>query len=93
MAMPKRLKKTHHLAIEFKNTRSGKALGKALIQGEIKVRVHGPGKTEQTKGLMGMARHFGADFDLSQKGRYGAMCKFNLEDGKGWQARFWYEVK
>lgn len=89
MAMPKGLKETHHIAIEFKDARSGKA----LTQGEVKVKVQGPGKTEQTKDLMGMAGHFGADFDLSQKGRYGVMCKFNLEDGKGRQARFWYEVK
>jgi hypothetical protein len=89
MAVPKGLKETHHIAVEFKDARSGKA----LTQGEVKVKVQGPDKTEQTKDLMGMAGHFGADFDLSRKGRYGVMCKFNLEDGKGRQARFWYEVK
>ena len=89
MAAPKGLKETHHLAIEFKDARSGTPLTK----GEVKVRVQGPGKSEQTKDLIGMSGHFGADFDLSRNGKYGVMCKFILEDGKARQARFWYEVK
>ena len=40
-----------------------------------------------------MQGHFGADFDLSKKGKYGVMCKFQLKDGKVRQSKFWYTVK
>ena len=52
-----------------------------------------PDKSFQDKGLMGMQGHFGADFDLSKKGKYGVMCKFQLKDGKVRSAKFWYTVK
>src|SRR6185369_16607579 len=64
MEMPKDVKETHHIMVEFK------------------VKVQGPDKVEQTKDLMGMQGHFGADFDLSKKGKYGVMAKFQLKDGK-----------
>lgn len=89
MAMPKGMKETHHLAVEFKDVKSGKALTK----GEVKVKVQGPGNASQMKDLMGMQGHFGADFDLSKKGRYGVMAKFKLSDGKVRSAKFWYEMK
>ena len=40
-----------------------------------------------------MEGHFGADFDLSKKGKYGVMAKFKLADGKVRSAKFWYTVK
>ena len=52
-----------------------------------------PDKTEQTKDLMGMKGLFGADFDLSKKGKYGMMSKFQMRDGKARSARFWYTAK
>ena len=89
MEMPKGVKETHHIMVEFKDAKSGKA----LTEGEVKVKVQGPDKAEQTKDLMGMQGHFGADFDLSKKGKYGVMCKFQLKDGKVRSAKFWYTVK
>jgi hypothetical protein len=89
MNMPKGMKETHHIAVEFKDAKSGKA----LTEGEVKVKVQNPDKSSQTKDLMGMQGHFGADFDLSKKGKYGVMCKFQLKDGKVRSSKFWYTVK
>jgi len=50
-------------------------------------------KTEQTKDMTVMHGHFGADFTLAKKGKYGVMCKFKLPDGKERSSRFWYEIK
>jgi hypothetical protein len=89
MDMPKGMKETHHIAVDFKDVKSGKA----LTEGEVKVKVQGPDKAVQTKDLMGMQGHFGADFDLSKKGKYGVMAKCLLKDGKVRTAKFWYTVK
>ena len=89
MEMPKEMKETHHISVEFKDAKSGKA----LTEGEVKVKVQNPDKSDQTKDLMGMQGHFGADFDFSKKGKYGVMCKFQLKDGKTRSAKFWYTVK
>jgi len=89
MEMPKEMKETHHIAVEFKDAKTGKA----LTEGDVKVKVQNPDKSDQTKDLMGMEGHFGADFDMSQKGKYGVMSKFQLKDGKSRSAKFWYTVK
>ena len=89
MEMPKDMKETHHIAVEFKDAKTGKA----LTEGEVKVKIQNPDKSEQTKDLMGMQGHFGADFNLSKKGKYGVMSKFELKDGKVRSAKFWYTVK
>lgn len=89
MEIPKGMKETHHIAVEFKDAKSGKA----LTEGDVKVKVQNPDKSDQTKDLMGMQGHFGADFDFSKKGKYGVMCKFQLKDGKTRSAKFWYTVK
>ena len=89
MEMPAGMKETHHIMVEFKDAKTGKA----LTEGDAKMKVQGPDKVEQTKELMGMQGHFGADFDLSKKGKYGVMCKFKLKDGKIRNSKFWYTVK
>jgi hypothetical protein len=89
MEMPMEMKESHHIAVEFKDVKSGKA----LTEGEVKVKVQNPDKSVQAKDLMGMQGHFGADFDLSKKGKYGVMCKFQLKGGKVHSAKFWYTVK
>lgn len=89
MEMPKGMKETHHIMVEFKDAKTGKA----LTEGDVKVKAQGPDKAEQTKDLMGMEGHFGADFDLSKKGKYGVMCKFKLKDGQVRSSKFWYTVK
>jgi len=89
MEMPKGMKETHHIAVEFKDTKTGKA----LTDGQVTVKVQNPDKSDQTRELTGMQGHFGADFDLSKKGKYGVMSKFLLNDGKTRSAKFWYTVK
>jgi hypothetical protein len=89
MEMPGNMKETHHISVAFKDAKSGKA----LTEGTVSVKVQNPDKSMQTKELMGMQGHFGADFELSKKGKYGVMCKFLLKDGKTRQAKFWYSVK
>jgi len=89
MEMPKGVKETHHISLALKDVKSGKA----LTEGQATVKLQGPDKQEQTMELMGMHGHFGADFDMSKKGKYGVMCKFKTADGKVRQAKFWYTVK
>ena len=89
MELPKGVKETHHIMVAFKDAKTGKA----LTEGEVKLKVQGPDKTEQTKDLMAMEGHFGADFELSKKGKYGVMSKFKLKDGKVRNSKFWYTVK
>jgi len=89
MEMPKGMKETHHVAVEFKDAKTGKA----ITAGEVNLKIQGPDKADQTKALMAMQGHFGADFDLSKKGKYGIMSKFKVKDGKVRSAKFWYEVK
>ncbi|MDD2310585.1 MAG: hypothetical protein PHH91_13470 [Desulfuromonadaceae bacterium] len=89
MKMPKGVKETHHVSVAFKDVKSGKA----LTEGAATIKVQNPDKSTQVKELMGMHGHFGADFELSKKGKYGVMCKFQLKDGKIRQAKFWYTVK
>jgi hypothetical protein len=89
MDMPAGVKETHHIHVEFTDVKTGKA----LTEGEVKVKVQGPDKVEQTKDLMGMQGHFGSDFDLSKKGKYGVMARFKLKDGKVRDSKFWYTVK
>ena len=89
MEMPKGVKETHHISVAFKDAKSGKA----LTEGDVKLKIMGPDKSEAVKDLMGMQGHFGADVEMVKKGKYGVMCKFQLKDGKIRQAKFWYTVK
>ena len=89
MEMPKGVKETHHISVSFKDVKSGKA----LTEGEVKIKVQNPDKSDQSKDLMGMHGHFGADVVMTAKGKYGVMCKFKLQDGKVRNAKFWYTVK
>jgi hypothetical protein len=95
MEMPKGMKETYHLMVSFKDVKTGKA----LTDGQVKVKVVGPNKSEQVKDLAGMGSmgtmggHFGADFDFSKKGKYGVMAKFKLADNKEKSVKFRYEVK
>jgi hypothetical protein len=83
------MKETHHIMVVFSDAKSGKKLS----EGDVKVKVMGPDKTEQMKDLMGMEGGFGADFTLAKPGKYGVMAKFMLKDGKVRSAKFWYTVK
>lgn len=87
--MSKGMKDTHHLMVQFVDAQSGKA----LTSGDVKVKIVGPDKSEQVKDLVGMEGHFGADFAMAKKGRYGIMSKFRLTGGKVESSKFWYQVK
>jgi len=89
MEMPKGVKETHHISVMFKDAKTGKP----ITGGEVMLKVQAPDKSEQTKELMAMQGHFGADVTLAKKGKYGIMSKFKLTDGKVRTAKFWYEVK
>ncbi len=83
------MKETHHIMVMFTDAKSGKKLS----DGEVKVKVQGPDKSEQVKDLMGMEGGFGSDFTMPKKGKYGIMAKFKLADGKVRTVKFWYTVK
>jgi hypothetical protein len=87
--IPKGVKETHHISLALKDVKSGKT----LTEGEATIKVQAPDKKEQTRELMGMHGHFGGDFEMGKKGKYGVMCKFKTADGKVRQAKFWYIVK
>ena len=89
MEMPAGMKDTHHLMIVFADAKTGKMLS----EGEVKVKIVGPAKSEQVITLMGMSGGFGSDVNLSKKGKYGIMTKFLLKGGKVRSSKFWYEVK
>jgi hypothetical protein len=89
MEMPAGMKDTHHLMVMFTDAKTGKTLS----EGEAKVKIAGPDKSEQVKTMMGMEDGFGADVNFSKKGKYGIMTKFKLADGKVRSVKFWYEAK
>jgi hypothetical protein len=89
MEMPKGVKETHHISLVLKDVKSGTT----MTEGTVTVKVQNPDNSTQTKEMMGMHGHFGADFDFSKGGKYGVMCKFQLKGGKSRQAKFWYTVK
>lgn len=89
MEMPKGVKESHHIAVSFNDMKTGRSVEK----GEVTIKVQAPDKSEQTKDLPAMHGHFGADFEMKAKGKYGVMSKFKLPDGKVRSARFWYTVK
>ncbi|MCM0079976.1 hypothetical protein L4X63_00070 [Geomonas sp. Red32] len=89
MEMPEGVKETHHISVSFVDAKTGKP----ITDGKVKVKVLGPDKSEQTKDLMAMHGHFGGDFDMAKKGKYGVMSKFQIKDGKTRSAKFWYTVK
>lgn len=89
MEMPKGMKETHHLKLDFIDAKTGKP----LTEGEVRVKVQGPDKSAQVKDLVGMNNRFCADFDFSKKGKYGVMAKYQLKGDQVRSAKFWYNVK
>jgi len=89
MAMPKGVKETHHISLSLKDVKSGKP----ITEGDVKIKVQAPDKKEQSKDMQGMHGHFGADFEMAKKGKYGVMCKFQTKDGKVRSSKFWYSIK
>ncbi|MEI7816247.1 MAG: hypothetical protein WCI45_03535 [Desulfuromonadales bacterium] len=89
MDMPKGVKDTHHISVNLKDAKTGKA----LTEGDVSIKVQNPDKSFQNRDLKGMHGHFGADFEFNKSGNYGIMCKFLLKDGQTRQTKFWYAVK
>jgi len=88
MEMPKGMKETHHIMLALQDAKSGKA----IAAGAVRVKVQGPDKSEQVKDLLSMQGHFGSDFILDKKGRYGVMAKIKLANGKVLTSKFWYQA-
>jgi hypothetical protein len=89
MVLPKGVKETHHISVELRDAKSGRL----FTEGEARVKIQAPDKSEQIKDLFAMVGHFGADLTLTEKGRYGIMCKLKPKGGKVSIVRFWYQVK
>ncbi|QXE92669.1 hypothetical protein KP001_09170 [Geomonas subterranea] len=87
--MPKDMKETHHLKVDFLDAKTGKP----FTEGEVKVKVQGPDKVAQVKDLVAMNNRFCSDLDLSKKGKYGVMTKFQLKGREVQSIKFWYTVK
>lgn len=83
------MKETHHIMVVFTDPKTHKQLS----QGDVKMKVIAPDKSEQVKDLMGMEGGFGSDFTMPAKGKYGVMTKAKLADGKVRVFKFWYIVK
>ena len=64
MEMPKGMKETHHIMVEFKDAKTGKA----LTEGEVKVKVQGPDKSRADQGPDGDAGAFRRRLRPLQKG-------------------------
>lgn len=89
MLPQKEMKETHHITVQLKDGKTARF----LTAGEMKVKMKYPDKTERTINLKAMQGHFGGDLELSQKGNYGFICRFLLNEGKVHTFRFSYLVK
>jgi hypothetical protein len=89
MPLAKAMKETHHITVELKDAKTGKF----LTAGDVKLKMKSPDKTDQIKNLKTMQEHFGGNFELSQKGNYGFICRFLLNEGKVRSFMFSYTVK
>lgn len=86
---PAGMKETHHLKVDFLNAKTGEP----FTEGEARVKIQGPDNADQVKDLMAMNNRFCADFDLSKKGKYGVITKFQLKGGDVQAVKFWYTAK
>lgn len=80
---------THHIMVVFTDAKTDKKLN----EGDVKMKVLSPDKSEQVKDLMKMEGGFGSDFTMYKKGKYRVTCKFQLNDGKVHSIKFWYTIK
>lgn len=72
------MKQTHHLMVDFTNSKNGAA----LARGTVAVKVKGPNDREgKPVKLMSMGSGFGADLELKEKGKYHFKVGTKLEDG------------
>jgi len=69
---------THHVSVTLYDEKSGKEMTNAAVN----MKVISPGKKEQIKMLTFMPemKHYGNDFNLSEKGRYEIMILFKIGD-------------
>lgn len=89
MEKPAGMKDTHHIMAKFVSAANCEAFNELTVT----CKVVGPDGKEHVKDLMGMHGHYGADFTMTAKGKYGVMCKFRDKDGKARQTKFWHEIK
>jgi len=71
---------THHIAVTFYDEKTGKEVTDASVN----MKVVSPNKNEQTKMLISMPemKHFGNDFNLSEKGRYEILILLKIGEKK-----------
>jgi hypothetical protein len=84
------MKETHHFALMFMDT----ATGKPVTEGTVAVKIEDPaGKVSEPVMMMGMQGHFGADIELPEKGEYHFNVGTKLADGQKRQYDFQYTVE
>lgn len=84
------MKETHHFALMFVDT----STGKPVTEGRLAVKIEDPaGKVSEPIMMMGMQGHFGADIELPKKGEYHFKVGTKLADGQKRQYDFQYTVE
>jgi len=81
------MKATHHLMVYAEDSH-----GHKIEKGKVGYLVEGPGDSKQKAMAMAMSGGFGADMDLSAKGKYAIKTKIAAGDKK-LMDKFVYEVK
>ena len=66
--------------------------GKKIKRSKVKLKVIGPDKKADEKVAFPMMGNFGAEFDMSHKGKYQIMTLFKVKKEKH-HGGFWHEVK
>jgi len=81
---------THHISVTFYDEKTGKE----ATDVKVKMKVVSPSKKDQIKMLMAMPemKHYGNDFNLSEKGRYEVMILFKIGD-KERKGGIYYDVQ
>jgi len=81
---------THHISVTFYDEKTGKEVTGA----QVNMKVLNPSKREQIKMLTFMPemKHYGNDFNLSEKGKYEILTLFKIGEQKR-KGGFYYEVK
>lgn len=78
---------THYVMLDITD-KDGKKIKKA----KVKFKIIDPAGKAQEKPGFGMMGNFGAEFDMSPKGKYQVMTLFKI-DGKKHKGGYWYEKK
>jgi len=78
---------THYVMMEITDPE-----GKKVKRSKVKLKVIGPDKKADEKAAFPMMGNFGAEFDMSHKGKYQIMTLFKVKKDKH-HGGFWHEMK